>query len=699
MDNPSSPPNGPLTPWKIPDQDISTVELQLDRFYRARDGMAAWARVAAECVDFVEGRQITVEERNRMAEEGRPIIVLNKIRPLVRLVKGYFRQNRTDIKCKPGTNGVGMQAVADALNMTMKQIDEISESTWNNAEVFYDGIICGRGFFDTRLDFEGNVFGQVKETVQDPFSVYIDPEATSYAPKTWGYVQTGTWMSITDIQQIYGQAARELVDFNGGTFGQFPVRGDGGLTGTENDMTPLRSYGLDEAQTRSFDAQYFGAVQSYNIFDHINKERRLVRVIECQYKKWTKGPYILDMMSGECRPIPLHWTRERIAGLEAFCRQGNIPIQLAEGTYKRIRWTVSAADRVLYDDWSLYRDYTITPYYPYFRRGVTQGMVDDLLDPQREVNKRRSNMLHILTTMAHSGWMYQKGALDPEDEEVLEEEGARPGINVKYNKGFEAPQRIMPGIPSRGHELAGTEAADDLKQIAGISDSALGQLDTVQSGVAVQARQRQAVVGLEEYFENWDRSTELKGRVRLHQIQDYYTEPRIVRITGDDGKDKMTMLNAPAPPAAPGAPGAPPQIDPATGQPAVNPTAQAAGEIINDVTVGSYSIAIDKQPLAATFKDAQFQEAITLKSQGIPIPDDILVDLSSMPGKDIIKARIAQQQAAAAGGAPATPGQAPAGGAPPSSATPQKAPPAPPGQEPVKPQLPAPQRPPVGAPK
>ena len=41
-------------------------------------------------------------------------------------------------------------------------------------------------------------------------------------------------------------------------------------------------------------------------------------------------------------------------------------------------------------------------------------MVEDLIDPQMEINKRRSNMLHILTTMAHSGWMWEKGALDEE---------------------------------------------------------------------------------------------------------------------------------------------------------------------------------------------------------------------------------------------------------------------------------------------
>lgn len=640
-----SPPGGAVTPQKLPAQDINTIELQLDRFYRSREAMMPWSLLATECVDFVEGRQITESERAEMIEEGRPPIILNKIAPLTRLVKGYFRQNRTQILAKPGNDGVGSIETAKSINMLNKQIDESTGSDWNRADVFYDGISCGRGYFDTRLDFERNIFGEIRETVKDPFSVYPDPEGVEYDPKTWGFVQSGTWMSISDISQVFGKAASELIDSGIGLYGHFPVRTDGGLTGTENDQTPARSFGLSEDVTRGFDSQYFGGVQSYNIFDHLNKERRLIRVIECQHRVWSKGPFALDLQTGDKRAIPMHWTRERIAKLEEFSRTHNLPLTTQDGTYKRIKWTVTAADRVLYDEFSLYRDFTITPYFPYFRRGVTRGMVEDLLDPQREINKRRSNMLHILTTMAHSGWMWEDGALDPEFEESLEAEGARPGLNLKYKKGYSAPERIMPGIPSRGHELAGTHAEEDLKQIAGINDSALGQIDKVQSGRAVEARQRQAVVGMEEYFENWDRTMEMVGRVRLNMIQDFYTEPRIIRVRGDDGKDQMTMING---------------ID-------------AAGNILNNVSVGTYNIAIDKQPLAATFKDAQFVEAIELKKMGIPVPDDILVDLSSLPGKEIVKQRLdqarmlqEQQAALAAGGSVPAAG---AGGSPPSSAT------------------------------
>lgn len=638
-----SPPNGPLIPKDAPAQDINIVEKQLDRFYRARDGMMPWAMVGAECVDFVESRQWTAEDKKLMVEEGRPALTLNKIAPLVRLVKGYYRQNRTEIHFKPGSDGIADDEVAKSLNLASKEIDERNLTDWVNADVFSSGLITGRGFFDTRLSFEKNIFGEIVERDMDPFSVYVDPEATTYTTESWGFVQTGTWMSIEDIRYAYGEQAAGLVDFGGGTHGRFPVRGDGGLTGTENDITPLRSFGLDEDEVRSFDSQYFGAVASYNIFDHMNRERKLIRVIECQHRVWDRGKFAIDMETGDKRLIPARWSNERIAKLEEFCRSKNLPITFAEGMAKRIRWTVTAADRVLYDKWSLYRDFTITPYFPYFRRGITRGMVEDLLDPQKELNKRRSNFLHILNTMAHSGWMFEEGALSPEMEELLESEGGRPGILLKFRKDHKAPERIMPGIPSRGHELAGTQAEEDIKEIAGINDSALGQIDKVQSGRAVEARQKQAVVGAEEYFDNWDRTQDMKGRVRLNIIQDYYTEPRIVRVRGDDGKDQITVLNG---------------VD-------------AAGRIVNNVQTGTFQVVVDKRPMSAAFKEGEFNEAMEMRKEGIPIPDDILIDLSSVPGKEVIKQRLQQAMAAQAAqaGVPAPAGiEGPAPSAPPQPA-------------------------------
>lgn len=609
-----SPPSGPRIPTEIPDQDVSTIELQLDRFSRAKEAHASWAEMGTECTDFLEGRQWTAEEKQIMIEEGRPMVTLNKIGRLYRLIKGYFSQNQTQTEVKPGNDGIGNEEVAEALNMILTIIDEENLSEWENAEVFGDGITTGRGFFDTRLDFEKNALGTIRERAADPFSTFIDPEATRYNPEDWNFVQQSSWMSVNDVENFYGMQARDLL-IEGGIRGQHPVDSDVFAIGDEHEISPVRSYGLDEYDVRSLSGLQYGIVSAYNAFDHLNRDRRLIRVLETQHRVWTEGKFVVNIETGEKRPIPDFWQREKLAQLEEFARATNIPLTVMSGTYKRVRWTVTAADRLLYDDWSLYRDFTVTPYFPYFRRGVTRGMVEDLLDPQRELNKRRSNFLHILTSMAHSGWLYHEDAFDSETEETIENEGGRPGINLKW-QGETKPERIQPGVPSRGHNIAEQLADDDIKEIAGINDSALGELDKVQSGRAVEARQKQAVVGAEEYFDNWDRTLEHRAQVRLNIIQDYYTEPRIIEIVGENGEKKQQSINVRG----------------------------ADGSIVRNISSGNYKIALDRRPMTAAFKDAQFEEVMRMRKEKVPIPDDLVIELSSVPRKQELKRRLELQR-------------------------------------------------------
>lgn len=589
------------------------IEAQMDRWRRAQCGHEDWAKVATMCVQFFEGQQWTEEERARLADEGRPCITKNKIAPLVRLLLGYFRQNRYDIKVLPGNDGSGTQEIADAITATLKQISESNQCDWLDAQVMQDGLQTGRGFWDVRLNFDDNILGTVQETVLDPFQVYLDPEADAYDPSDWGFVTVNRWVSPADIFLLYGEDGVKEIDSLGTgapiTYGNYC---DAGLV---ENSTPSRYFGQT---TEMFIDDSMSAIRLYSSpFDHVNRYRKLVRVLDTQHKVLKKQRSIVDLTTGQEKAIPDDWTREKIQRVIEWCALRQVPIDVRESIKKVVRWTVTAGDRVLHDKWSPYDEFTVVPYFPYFRRGKTRGMIEDLLDPQREINKRSSALLHIIMTTANSGWIYEEGSMEEDMERALEEEGARPGINIKFREGYEAPRRIEPGGRSTALEGEVAKNESDLKEISGINDSALGNLDRVQSGRAIQARQRQSVVSAEMYFDNFSRSRELKARREISIVQGYYTEPRIVRIrSGMGGQDEQIFLNR----------------------------KDAAGAIVNNVTLGKYDLAIDESPMSATFMQGQFQEALELLEKGIPIPPDVLVDLSSMPNKETIKQRISEQR-------------------------------------------------------
>lgn len=596
-------------------QDFDIIEENIDRFARAAYPHEMWAEGATIATEFLEGKQFSDAEREKLKREGRPIVEKNHIAPIFRILMGYQRQNRYELKYMPGNDGSGSQDIAEALTATAKQISERNQQEWIDSQVFQDGLTTGRGFWDARLDFTHNGLGEVKLTHKDPFSILIDPEADSYNPNNteggWQYYVETKWLSPADIFLLFNYDAYEkVVDY--AHIGMPAAATDYAYDGLFR-TAPERYFGLDYFLSD----RYSHSIGLYTSpFNHINQYRKLVRVLDTQHRKLKKVKYFYDLETGGEAVIPEVFSREQIARIVQWVRLNNIPLDIREGYKKMVRNTITAGNRVLWDKWSPYGDkMSLIPFFPYFRRGKTRGMIDDLIDPQREINKRASAMLHVIMTTANSGWMWEEGALTEDQERALEQWGARPGVHVKYREGFNAPQKIEPSAAPMSFQKIVMDSKDDLKFISGVNDSALGNLDRVQSGRAIQARQRQTILGSETYFDNFSRSRELLGRQILYLVQSFYNEPRIVRSQVGKGTDEQIIINA----------------------------QNAAGEIINNVSLGNYEVAIEEAPVSATFLQGQFQELLELMEKGVPIPWDVAIELSTMPNKEEIIRRIKEE--------------------------------------------------------
>lgn len=609
-------PYGPNPPAAAPVQSIETLEAQHDRFQRDAEAHKRWAEQAKLCQDFTEGKQWSDEEINILKDEGRPQLTLNKTNRLVRWALGHFIRNRYEIRYLPGNDGTGTQEIAEVLTAAAKQVEEVNQASWLDQQVFMDGIVTGRGFWDMRLDFGKNQLGEIKQTVLDPFSTYIDCEADDYEPESWKHVTVSRWMSLEQIEVMYGGMSAELVTQVGGSLPIVANSTVGGFTG-DDEISPDRFFGLQNYLDGTEDWR-LPSMMTSGIHDHINRQRKLIRVLDCQHFEYKRMRFFIDLQTGQTKNIPDEWDDARVSRIMQWSQMRQLPLDIGTGLRRVVKWTTTAADKILYDAWSPYDSFTIVPYFGYFRRGKTRGMVDDLLDPQREINKRRSAILHIVMSSANSGWMYRENSLREEMKEALEKEGARPGINIEVRADApEMPSRIQPAAPPTALKILEEAASGDLFEISGINESAVGDVDKVQSGRAILARQESAAHGAELYYSNFSRSRELKGRKILELIQGHYTEPRLLRVRGDMNQgDQEIWLNR----------------------------QDAAGEIINSVTSGRYDVAVDEVPISATFAQGQLSEAMELRQMGVPIPDDILIQLSAMPMKREIIRRMTEQR-------------------------------------------------------
>ncbi len=607
-------------PKKLPQQDNVLLMSIAQKYQRTLAPHAKWATMAKKCVDMAEGRQWDEEHLRIMAQQKRPALTINKIGRLLRLVMGYYSNNRTDIRYLPQSDSVASESTAEVINQTVKMVTDMNEMEFLDMEAQLDGLMCGRGYYDCRIDNEENYFGEIKMAVTDPFSVKLDPDGENYdlnnARNGCQYIQQDRWASPEEIEAHYGRAiANMIAPIAAGNTPTGPIW----LEAAAGEITPMRGFGMDDESFPRY----------WNDFNEMcggvyDPHRKVVRLIDTQ--QWTREKkfVFIDLETGDSAVIPDHWDRMKIEKAMMYAQSIGNPLTVERKTCRRLRWTTIAADAIIYDGYPGYDSYSLVPYFPYFRRGMTRGMVEDLIGPQEQANKMRSAALETMMKTANGGWISEEGALSPQQENNLRLHGSVPGIHIKHKAGKPKPEQIEPGRPNTRAQQQEEQANQDFGDISGINESALGDLDRVQSGRAIEARQRQAVMGLQVYIDNNSRTKRFIGKKILNLVQKWYTEERVIRVLGEDGRLVQSILNQRT-------------WDPETG----------GWKRLNDVTLGKYTVKVDETPLAQTFLNAQFEEAMAMmeKFQGAIPPAliaDILIDMSSLPRKEEIKGRIMQ---------------------------------------------------------
>lgn len=575
--------------------DNQVAEANWVAYQRARDsGHDKWLEVAKRCDDFYLGEQWEQKDRDKLEAEGRPVLTINEIIKVVNAFLGKQSQQRVDIGFKP-KRGAEM-ATAKALNQLIEQIFDANRYEFLEKEVFEDGIVVDRGYFDFRLDFTDNIMGDIKIRTTDPYEVLPDPDAKSYEPDNWNSVITTRWMTLDDIEAHYGKAKRDELDSSAAsyaTFGEDSIRYDGHRTFGDDDF----------------------ALQN-SPFTELDRTIRSVRIIERQYRRLAPIRFFVDNVVGDMKRIPDDLDPKQA---DKIAKEAGLSIIKRVG--KRIRWVTTADRVVLHDSWSPYRSFTIVPYFPFFRKGKTSGVVRQLLSPQEQFNKIESQMLHIVNTTANSGWIADEGSLSNMTTEELEERGAETGLVMIVKRNSERPDKIVPNTIPTGLDNLATRAQRNVAGIAGV-EGLVGAPSREVSGVALDQLEARGLIQVDVPFDSLKRTRGIVASKVLELIQDFYTETRVMRVTVGDGfeqADQEILING----------------------------MNAAGEIVNDVTLGEYDITVGSRPARDNFEDAQFATALQMREAGVLIPDDVVIRSSSLENKEEIAARVAALQGVA----------------------------------------------------
>lgn len=573
----------------IPTDSATIARQTWDRYAYCRDrGHSSYIATARRLEEYYlgGGRQWTAEDRAEVRASGRPVVEINEILPAVSTAIGDQLKSRADITFRPRNNETDQQT-ADTLTKVCRQVCDANQYPWLESQIWADGLIQQRGFLEIWVDFTHNALGEIKMIDLDPLDVLIDPASNRYDPESWGDVMVVKWMTVDEIEQLFGAKANEVA--------QRTLDGEG-----LDDIQLRNSFG-DDSDGKS--GHYSGSTWRGGLED------RFVRhmVVYRQHRRYEMSK-VLITQDGQIE-LADGYTPEEIADTVS---QGGA---LDRRAMLRIRWTVATADVLLHDEWSPYRSFTIVPFFPYFRRGKTIGMIDNATSPQDLLNKSASQFLHIVNSASNSGWKVEDGSLADMTPDELAAQGSKTGLVVRYKKGSTPPEKILPNPVPQGTDRMIERAELFIRTITGMSEAMQGMQGNEVSGVAVQSRQYQGKTQLGGPIDNLARTRNFTANKIKELIQDFYTEQRVFLITdqSDPSQTKYERI-------------------------VVNER-MGDGRIHNHLAVGEYDVVISDQPQMATFSDNQFRQAMDMRKEGVGIPDTFIVESSSLTKKqDIIKA-------------------------------------------------------------
>lgn len=558
-----------------------------------RDKQSANRHEMALDHDNYDNLQWDPEDAAILKDRGQMPLVYNEVAPMVDWVIGTERRTRVDWKVFPRTeDDVQM---ADTKTKVLKYVSDINRVPFVRSRAFADAIKVGVGWMDD---------GVRDDPTQDVlFSKYEDWRNVLWDSSSYDldlgdarYMFRWRWVDKDIALLMFPDRAEQICS---------ALRDGGNLE--RNDEDNVTGY-FDAAINNHRNGRILAA-GSYALQD---VRRARVKLIECQSRKPTAVKIVAD---GPLKGQFVH--AQDLAMQQALSMHGS---SLVEKVMMRTHFSVFTEADMLSMGASIYRHnrYSLTPIWCY-RRGkdrLPYGVIRRVRDIQQDLNKRASKALFLMNT---NQIIADEGAVD--DWNQLRDEVDRPdGMIVKKN-GKELVIR-------RDSEMAAgqinmmTLAQTTIQRATGISNENLGRQTNATSGTAIQARQLQGSVVTTEPFDNLRLAIQIQGEKQLSLTEQFYTEEKVVRLTGARGAIEWTKINTP-------------EMQP-----------DGSTRYLNDITATAADFVVSEQDYNGSMRQVMFEQLNQMAGRLAPeVALRLLrmaMEFSDLPNKDEIADQIRQ---------------------------------------------------------
>lgn len=567
--------------WLDNPQGIQLHRKLVGYYQRELERQAINRAEMAEDEAFYDNEQWSDQDKQILSDRGQAPLVYNVISTTVNWIIGTEKRSRTDFRVLPRRKEAGKPA--ERKTQILKYLSDVNRSPFHRSRAFEDTVKVGVGWLEDGV--------QDDDENEPLYSRY-----ESWRNMLWD--SACTELDLADCRYVFRS---KWLDYDVGA-AMFPDRAahiqaacrDAGSFGTD------WLHG-DEAMDSLEDAIAEGSL------DSIAMARDRFRAIECWFrlpvkvKRLRGGEFRGDIYDPSFEPHAYEVNSGRAT--------------LATKVMMRMHVAIMTTSNLLYLGVSPYRHnrFPFTPIWCYRRGrdGMPYGIIRGMKDIQRDINKRASKALHILST---NKVIMEEGAVP--DLDAFEEEIARPDAIIVKKQGKElvinAERELAPA-----HLDLMSRSIMMIQQQSGVTDENLGRRTNATSGIAIGRRQEQGAMATAGIFDNLRFSAQVQGEKQLSAVEQFMSEEKQFRITNMRGTPEYITIN--------------------DGMPE------------NDIVATKADFVISEQDWRASVRQAQVDELMELLGKLAPVNPqaaivmlDLVVESMDLPQRDEIVRRIRQ---------------------------------------------------------
>ena len=575
-------------------------------FAQERVRQADFRRESMADHEFYDGPgQWTQEEKSILAKRTQVPITFNQIKPTVDWVLGTEKKIRVDYRVLP--RGEEDAKSAEAKTKLFKYVSDVNNAGFKRSKSFSDAVLAGVGWIDHGISADPDD-EPLRVLYEDWRNVWWDTLAVEDDLSDARYIFRGKWVD-EDV-----------------ACAMFPDRADvihaSVISGERGFGYEMFSEMLDPA----FDPKMAGGVgdgamggspQYTGFFGYVGTQaavepRDRVFLVECQYRIPATKKILRGNDLGTLQGVTYN---DQLPEHQELLERGLG--QPVESTVMEMRQMVFTGDSVLQDGESAYRHkrFSLVPIWGFKRKkdGTPYGIVRNLRDPQKDLNKRRSKALYLLSSNRVIAGDDAIKDTDQSWDDIVQEANRPDGLIKVYPLSVRGIEIQNEANLAKEHVALMEQDEKYIQSASGVTDELMGRDTNAVSGKAIRARQEQGGVVTTAFFDNSRLAFKLSGEIILSMIEQLYTQEKKIRITGgENGKTpEFLVINK------------------------YNPETQ---EVTGCITESQADFVISEQDYSATIRQAMFESMTEIVKTMQPEASiqilDLVFELSDLPGKE-----------------------------------------------------------------